>query len=87
MTRWRVHLMSTSEFPLLSYKLAKHFPHVLLVVNVETLLDQGVLLCRYNIAKHRVSRQAFRSSLANGNFHPPLVCSWAFRIYRSDGPA
>jgi hypothetical protein len=61
-----VHFMSVPSFPLLADKLKKSFAHVRFAFPVSSAPRDGLLLCRYNIAKHRLSRGAFQESAQNG---------------------
>lgn len=60
--------MTQPSFPLLEEKLRKSYPHVVITVPTSELSSRGLLLCRYNIAKHRLPLNRFRESDENGYF-------------------
>lgn len=68
-----VHLMNRESFPLRENKLQRRLPHVLVCVPLSSVANNGTLLCRYNIAKHRKGENdKFVASSANGRFLPGL---------------
>ena len=67
-----VHLMSVPTFPLLKEKLRRSLPHVRIEIPTSELPDD-LLLCRYNIAKHRMAPGTFREGPSFGYLREPMT--------------
>jgi hypothetical protein len=67
-----VHTMNSPSFPLIDEKLRRGLPHVVISIPVGDLPDKGLLVCRYNIAKHRMPPGGWLESDRNGWLLPGL---------------
>lgn len=64
-----VHLMNVPNFPLLCDKLQRSLPHVRFALATKRL-PEDLWVCRYNIAKHRISPDRFAEGPSSGYLQP-----------------